>query len=554
MMKKRLVAAAVASCIAGPMTAQAVNLSANDTGEVLLYPYYNVNEGNTTFVSVTNTTDYVKAVKVRFREGVGSEDVFDFTLYLSPKDVWVGAVSQQSGRVKLTVPSDNSCTVPVASALEAAYFSDARIDSRYDPDESGTQSAEEVLARLSEGHIEIIEMAELPYDTSNSPDDGSYYGEIADAVTHGSGVGDPPPDCTVPTTFTGAADAAILLEDTVEFGGVRQAFSRPRGGLFGNAAIFNPASGIYFPYNAQALENFADEPLWWAQNAKEFDDIVSNPSGLSVDEFETADQGTTVPKGSEGGATLNFDLPDLSTPDYDEAYDGTASAAIFENGPDIEGGYFDGTTGVDPLDPDFDEANLAKAQAVTAALMGVGLQGEYLTSSDFATDWLITFPTRYLMVADDADRWGDDDLDTLARDPFTEGEDPASGQACHDVDFDYWNREEDKNEGDTGVGVSPGLPPEQFSLCYEVNVLALNNGSEYSESLASKAVKASVDLQFGDGWATIGLDSYSLTSTDGALFNGLPITGFNAVSDLVEGTEKGGVFTNRVNQQASSAP
>ncbi|MEW8396448.1 MAG: hypothetical protein AB2707_09825, partial [Candidatus Thiodiazotropha sp.] len=175
MMKKTLVAAAVASCFTS-MTAQAVNVSQDATGQALLYPYYNVNEGNLTFVSVTNTTTVSKAVKVRFREGVGSEDVFDFTLYLSPRDVWVGVISQVGGAVRLAVPEDTSCTVPVTSVLTAASFSSARIDTAYDPDSSGTQTADEVLARLSEGHIEIIEMAELPYTGGGT--------DIATAITH----------------------------------------------------------------------------------------------------------------------------------------------------------------------------------------------------------------------------------------------------------------------------------------------------------------------------------------------------------------------------------
>jgi hypothetical protein len=81
------------------MTAEAINLSLDATGQVLLYPYYNVNQGNVTFVSVTNTTNTAKAVKVRFREAAGRESVFDFTLYLLSRDVWVGAVSKQAGAV-----------------------------------------------------------------------------------------------------------------------------------------------------------------------------------------------------------------------------------------------------------------------------------------------------------------------------------------------------------------------------------------------------------------------------------------------------------------------
>jgi hypothetical protein len=175
-MKSQLNAVAVVGLILFSLTVNAVNLSSDSTGQVLLYPYYNVNQGNITFFSVTNTRDVAKAVKVRFREGVGGESVYDFTLYLSPRDVWVGALVQQTGAVRLAFPLDTSCTLPNAATLGATDFSAARIDSTYDPDEDNTQSSDEVLERLSEGHIEIIELAELP-DTADAND-------IATAVEH----------------------------------------------------------------------------------------------------------------------------------------------------------------------------------------------------------------------------------------------------------------------------------------------------------------------------------------------------------------------------------
>ncbi|MBT3048231.1 MAG: hypothetical protein KME53_14855, partial [Candidatus Thiodiazotropha sp. (ex Clathrolucina costata)] len=156
--------------------------------------------------------------------------------------------------------------------------------------------------------------------------------------------------------------------------------------------------------------------------------------------------------------------------------------------------------------------------------------------------WVITFPTRYTKVHD-----------VLAAEaPFTITEDPASGQACHDVTFDYWNREERKNSTDAGVGVSPGLPAPAFSLCYEVNVLAMNGTGEFSAATSSKAVKADAPLEFEDGWASMDLSAYSITPTvltagdpSGDVI-GLPVLGFTAVADTVSGVERGGVFGSRV--------
>ena len=85
-MKKKILSAAVLAAL-GASTAQAVNLSQDGTGEVLLFPYYTVQNGEETLVSIVNTTDYTKAVKVRFREAYNSREVLDFNLYLSPHDV-----------------------------------------------------------------------------------------------------------------------------------------------------------------------------------------------------------------------------------------------------------------------------------------------------------------------------------------------------------------------------------------------------------------------------------------------------------------------------------
>ena len=83
MNRKNLTAAVLAGLagvagIAG--TAQAVNLNPDGLGQVLIYPYYTANDGNQTILSVVNTTDQAKAVKVRFLEGFNSREVLDFNL------------------------------------------------------------------------------------------------------------------------------------------------------------------------------------------------------------------------------------------------------------------------------------------------------------------------------------------------------------------------------------------------------------------------------------------------------------------------------------------
>ncbi|MFN2334269.1 MAG: hypothetical protein ABR550_07585, partial [Wenzhouxiangellaceae bacterium] len=90
----------------------AVNINPDGLGQVLLYPYYTARGGNDTLISIVNTTDNAKSVKVRFLEGLNSREVLDFNLYMSAFDVWAaGVTANAAGGATLLIP-DSSCTVP----------------------------------------------------------------------------------------------------------------------------------------------------------------------------------------------------------------------------------------------------------------------------------------------------------------------------------------------------------------------------------------------------------------------------------------------------------
>ena len=115
MNRKNLTAAVLAGLagVAGIVgSAQAVNINPDGLGQVLIYPYYTVNGGNNTVLSVVNTSENAKAVKVRFLEGKNSREVLDFNLYLSAYDVWVAALYMDAEGVPTLVTPDTSCTVP----------------------------------------------------------------------------------------------------------------------------------------------------------------------------------------------------------------------------------------------------------------------------------------------------------------------------------------------------------------------------------------------------------------------------------------------------------
>lgn len=220
--KKSLCVALAATGMLGAAGAvQAVNVSENGLGNVLIYPYYTVNKdinGNSfnTLMSVVNTTASTKAVKVRFREGKNSAEVLDFNVFLSPFDVWTAAITPTAaGGAKITT-SDNSCTIPGNAALKAG------VDFRTLQLESGDNAA----TRTSEGYFEVFEMATYA--------DNSVIGINS---THIAGV---PKNCTLVT------DATADLEQQA-----------PQGGLFGNMVVLSPAGGGAFSQSATALANFS---------------------------------------------------------------------------------------------------------------------------------------------------------------------------------------------------------------------------------------------------------------------------------------------------------
>lgn len=232
-MKKNSLTTAIIAGVAGVAglvgVAGAVNLNPDGLGQVLLYPYYTVNGGNSTHIAVVNTTDRVKAVKVRFLESVNSAEVLDFNLYLSPYDVW-GAEIQADGTSGASLHiNDTSCTVPKISNgtpfvdYEFAYNT---------PDVLAGLG----LARTRQGHVEIIEM-------------GNVTGALAAAATHNSG--GTPANCNA---LVSAWDGGAWFADP------NASIETPNGGLFGSAVIVSGEWGRTLSYNADAIDGFFTVP------------------------------------------------------------------------------------------------------------------------------------------------------------------------------------------------------------------------------------------------------------------------------------------------------
>lgn len=244
-MKRNLLAAAVLSTLGlASGAAQAVYLGEDGTGEVLIYPYYTVRDGYFTTMSVVNTTAEAKAVKVRYIEGKNSREVLDFNLYLSPYDVWTGAIEATANGAMIST-SDTSCTAPALSASQGGPGSVEFRNFEYSGAEADGEDTS--LNRTREGYVEIIEMGVL---NNNSIPASTSTGTIAvdAAVTHNSS--GKPADCGAIVKAWASGGAFIS--------GANGYLSAPTGGLFGSASMIRTDIGTDYSVDAVALDAWSD--------------------------------------------------------------------------------------------------------------------------------------------------------------------------------------------------------------------------------------------------------------------------------------------------------
>ena len=241
-MKKKILSTAVLAAM-GIGSAHAVYQSPDGLGEVLLVPYYTVQDGNETIFAIVNTTDYTKAVKVRFREAYNSREVLDFNLYLSPHDVWTAKVQDDGNGGAEVVTGDKSCTAPAittAIPFRNFEFTGSKVDNG-PTDQS----------RVREGYIEIIDMATGPFqDDSNPPAvwDANDDGHVD--TTHINGV---PENCaTMVANWAPGGAWATSASNGV---------SAPIGGLFGSAAVINVGVGTEISEPVTTLAGFTNIPI-----------------------------------------------------------------------------------------------------------------------------------------------------------------------------------------------------------------------------------------------------------------------------------------------------
>lgn len=519
-MKRNSLTTALLAGLAGAAglatSAHALNLNPDGLGQALVYPYYTVNKGNQTLISVVNTTNRVKAVKVRFVEGRNSKEVLDFNLYLSPFDVWTGAVfaTGATGPGRLTT-ADTSCTVPRITA--PVPFRNFQYTGANQDWASTTPASLQALLgsieRTREGHLEIIEMGLLQTGTGAL--------QLAEEATHNA--------TGVPSNCAALVNAWLPGGGWAANGAAN--IDTPAGGLYGAGTIVDVANGTLHAYNADAIEGFYT-------NATAPGFLHRNPGTIQPD----------LGDGDNGGGLINV---------FVFSGNGTLVSQTVPTGQKVR------TTNL-PYSYD----------AVSLVYMHDAIYNEYVTEPALgaSSEWVVTYPTKVAYV--------DTTSNASVRPPFTNAfrDDGAACEAI-DIAF-WNREEQVSSQPPGTIDFSPPPPvdgPMVASLCYEAQVVTWNQsgtaagqpsrifGATYASNINANTGAGSV---FNSGWARIRFDNPFVSGNQNVLnnavnqtaggqaFAGLPVTGFWAAnyvnSNVTPGTlaNYSGAYTHRASRAA----
>lgn len=500
--------AAVLAPAAGATTATALSINEAGTGHILVVPYFTTQGTNATLLNITNTdAANGKAVKVRFRGASNSDDIFDFTLLLSPGDVWAAKVSQGADGVSKLETGDKTCTLPSTVATQANSFPTTRLNSAL--------SAADKAAQTREGYIEILTMADIPKAgfqaqaatfAAGTPN----VNPLWTAVKHVGGIA----PCTAATLSllgtdpTGAGQEVGALVAGNEnrpttAGGMGLTY--PTGKLMANWTIIDTVKTATFSGAAVAVKAGDDtavnanlvmfpqaDTLVGAANINAF---TADPL-LRTESWRVASGATALSQATTATISASmYDLPDLSTP------------------------YLSATT----------DARVQAAD-LTSKLAAKTVINEYLTTTSIAatTDWVFSMPTRRYNVALNygySNPLGGDGRvytsvagvtvpvlaaaganSAVTNSTFFSASNTAvaDGKICVATNGPTsYDREETTTT--TGFVISPGTVTV-VRFCGETSVLGINNGSGTATgSMSATVAMQNLNLTTGnEGWLSIG--------------------------------------------------
>ena len=460
--------------------ATALQVSQGGIGHSLIVPYFNAQNGNMTVLHVVNTdTVNGKAVKVRFRGALNSDDILDFQVFMSPGDVWTAAVSAGSDGVATLTTGDGTCTLPaLAKGVPQAFVQD-----RLNP----ALSAADKANNTREGYVEIFNMADIPLNTAST--------SLYTAIKHVNGVA----PCTASVLNN------TLQNFTSEAAASGAGFNTPTTGLYGDWYIINVAQTTTFSGGATAITAVNGAGVAARGNFVHFPQPATangNPLIASADPLFRSDSRDAAGATVSGAkiAAANYDLPDLSTP-YTLV---TLDAA----------------------------APLTQATNLTNAIKVTSITNQYANDASISakTDWVFSMPTRRYNVAANYAATSNGAFSTAASDyrlfsnlatttwgdeMFTAANTTAlasNGAICVNADAQtFYDREETTKT--SGAVFSPGTV-SATRFCGETSVLSFADTGV--SVLGASVARQNVSGVYTNGWAVLSTNNSN---------KGLPILG-----------------------------
>ncbi|WP_395026749.1 cell surface protein [Comamonas odontotermitis] len=470
-MKKNVLALSIAAMIGGfagsanaltAATATAFEQNDGGAGHILVVPYFTTQNNNMSVIHVVNTdTQNGKAVKVRFRGAANSDDILDFTVFLSPYDVWTGSV-QADANGSYFMTADNSCTYPDIRKAKTSFVQDRLSDN---------WSAEKRVNNTKEGYVEILNMADVK--------PGS---KLFTTIKHSSGA----PKC----------DEAVLA-DTLSINPETPAladalgYETPTGGLTGDWYILNVNQTTTFSGAATAIKAVDAAGANARGNFVAFPQDNHSPTVGNTDAYTADPLFISTAKDKAGVAQskliqiANYDLPDLSTP------------------------YLTSNVG----------APASQASSLTAAVANNGVSNQFANDPliDAKTDWVLSMPLRRYSVganyAADAKAnaymvFNPDVLNPATGKPFFAAGPTtvdADGNICVDTASNTFYDREELSKTD-GAVISPGTA-KKIRLCGEVNVLAFKDAG--TSVLGASVARQTATVAYDNGWGKVNYGSAS---------------------------------------------
>lgn len=347
--------------------------AAGGVGHMLFMPYYNVQNGTETMFNITNTDPVNgKAVKVRLRGASNSDDVMDFTLLLSPNDMWAAMLTYRGGVPKISV-GDASCTMPYPGKINGRELQYGRLAGIVNADEKPVPDPTKSIL-VSEGYIEVLNMADIPPVSQLYKD-----------ILHSGGK---PGNCT--------SDAIIKLWSDltpVDEAGAKAAGLYPNtGGLMGSWMILNQNNVATYSGNMTAIRAESDD----GQNG--YANIVFSPQNDKAISY--AQIGTAAPLWTDF-PTLAADGVGALTADPLMAYGAIDPATVPAGFPRLKAAWFDLPDMSTPL---LTTLATPQDQVVALDLAHGSIYNEWFSAAEdmevpMAADWVISQPTRRYYAA-----------------------------------------------------------------------------------------------------------------------------------------------------------